>query len=196
LKISPAPPDGRDFDKRGLSGTHLVLAGSLFLLLTGNLAFFQQLTQTYPWGGANAAFLISVVLVLGCEIVLLTLLLSLVIPLRVTLSLLFLITAVAAYFSDQFGTIIDTVMIGNTLQTSTAEAADLLTVTFGLRVLLLGFVPIALIWSMPFRRVSYARALRSKLLLALASVVLLVACILLFGSQYASFAREHKAFRF
>ena len=110
----------------GLSATQLILAVSTFLLLTGNFTFFKQVLQVYPWNGANAGFLLSVVVVLACEIVLLIALVSLVVPTRVTVSVLLLVAAVTAYFADSFGTIVDQAMMLNVAQASPAETADLI----------------------------------------------------------------------
>ncbi len=180
----------------GLSATQLILAVSAFLLLTGNFAFFQQVLQVYPWNGANAGFLLSVPVVLACEIVLLTALLSVVIPTRVTASVLLLLAAVTAYFADSFGTIVDQAMMLNVVQASPAETADLINARLLLRLALLAIVPIVLVWNLPLRPASFLRRLVSKLVLAFASVVVAALCVMIFSGQYASFAREHDAFRF
>jgi lipid A ethanolaminephosphotransferase len=165
-------------------------------LLTGNLTFFGQVLQVYPWSGAHAAFLLSVAVVLACELVLLITLLSLFISTRLAVSVLLVVAAITAYFSDSFGTIVDTAMILNVVQASPAETADLVNIKLLLRFALFAVVPVALVWYLPLRRASFLRGMGSKLMLALASVLLTLLCILLFGSRYASFAREHDAFRF
>jgi lipid A ethanolaminephosphotransferase len=180
----------------GLSATQLILAVSTFLLLTGNFTFFKQVLQVYPWNGSNAGFLLSVPVVLACEIVLLMALLSMVIPTRVTASVLLLVAAVTAYFADSFGTIVDQAMMLNVVQASPAETADLINARLLLRLALLAIVPIVLVWNLPLRPASYLRRLGSKLVLAFASVVVAALCVMVFSGQYASFAREHDAFRF
>ncbi len=179
-----------------ISSTQIILAGALFLLLTGNMSYFGKVLETYPWNSDNAGFLVSVIVVLACEITLVISLLSLLIPARVTVSLLLLLSALTAYFSDAFGVVIDTVMIRNTLQTNPAEMADLINLSFLLRLLLLGLAPIALLWYLPLRPESYWRRSRKQLLLVLVSIVTALLSMALFSSQYASFIRVHKAFRY
>jgi len=179
-----------------ISATQLILAVSAFLLLTGNFAFFRQVLQAYPWNGANAGFLLSVFVVLACEIILLIALLSLVMPTRVTASVLLLVAAVTAYFSDSFGTVVDQAMMLNVAQASPAETAELINLRLLLRLALLAIVPITLVWNLPLRPASFLRRLGSKLVLAFASVVVAALCVLIFSGQYASFTREHELFRF
>ncbi len=179
-----------------MTSTRLILAVSLLLLISGNFTFFSHVLETYPWSTANAGFLLSVPVVLACEIILLTLLMSLLIPIRLTLSILLLVAATTAYFSDTFGTIIDAVMIQNLLQTNPSEFADLITPGFLLRFSLLGLAPVALVWYLPLRAEKFLPRLRKKLFLALGAVVFLLLCGMVFSNQYASFIREHKAFRF
>lgn len=183
-------------NQKSVSSTYLILAVAGFLLLTGNMTYFGQVLDTYPWNGANAGFLLSAAVVLACEITLVIALLSILIPVRVTVSILLLLAVVTAYFSDTFGTIIDTVMIQNTLQTSPAEIADLVNLKFVWRLLLLGLAPIILVWLVHLRPASFLRRLRNNVLLALGSLVVAVLCVVIFSNQYASFIREHKAFRF
>ncbi len=181
---------------QGVSVIQLILAVAGLLLLTGNLTFFRQVLQVYPWNGANGGFLLSVAVVLGCEIVLVISLLSVVVPTRVTVSVLLVVTALTAYFSDSFGTIIDTAMILNVVQATPSETADLVNGKLLLRLLLTAIVPITLVWYLPLRPVTFLRRLGSKLVLVLGSVVVAVLCVMTFSGQYASFAREHDAFRF
>jgi len=174
----------------------LILAAAGFLLLTGNLTFFRQVLQVYPWNGANAGFLFSVTVVLACEITLLIALVSVFIPTRIAVTALLLVAAVTAYFSDSFGTIVDTAMILNIVQATPAETLDLVNGKLLLRLLLAGVVPVALVWYLPLQPAKFLRRLGSKLALALGAALVAVVCILAFSGQYASFAREHDAFRF
>lgn len=181
---------------KGVSRTQLTLLSAAFLFLSGNLAFFGKVLEVYPWGASNAAFLISLAVAGISIITLLISLLSVLVPLRVVLSVLLLVAAATAYFSDTFGTIIDQVMIANVLETDVAEAADLLNVHFITRLLLLGLLPVAVIWYFPLRATGRWPALKNKLLLALGSLLLTTLAIVPLGGQYASFVREHKAFRY
>ena len=46
--------------KKWLTPTQsLILVISAFIMLTGNLSFYQKVTEAYPWQDGNAGFLIS-----------------------------------------------------------------------------------------------------------------------------------------
>lgn len=181
---------------RAVSQTQLLILGAVFLVSTGNLTFFGKLTEIYPWSMANAGFLLSAVIVLGCVLLLLMALASLLLPARLVLSLFILLAAVSGYFSDQFGTVIDTVMIQNALETNAAEAADLINSHFLLRLVVLGIVPLIVLWSLPLRSASRLRELRYRGQTVLGSLALMLICLFAFSDQYASFFREHKPVRY
>ncbi|MCB1808107.1 MAG: DUF1705 domain-containing protein, partial [Candidatus Competibacteraceae bacterium] len=181
---------------RAVTQTQLLILGAVFLVITGNLTFFGKLTEIYPWSAANAGFLLSAVIILGCVLLLLMALLSLLLPARLVLSLFILLAAVSGYFADQFGTVIDTVMIQNMLETNVAEATDLINSRFLLRLVALGMVPVIIIWCLPLRSASRLRELRYRGQTALASLALMLVCLFAFSDQYASFFREHKPVRY
>lgn len=180
---------------RPWTDSHLILAGVLFLLLTGNFTFFNKLGTVYPLTD-NAVFLASLLVFHGALLFLTFTLTSLVVPVRLILSLAFVLSATAGYYLDQLGTVIDDTMIRNVVETNVAEALDLINSGLILRVLLLGILPAVLIWFLPLRKRSWWKV--RALSLATASVSLLVGVAVVFplSGQYASFFREHKPLRF
>jgi lipid A ethanolaminephosphotransferase len=179
----------------GLPEAGLILLSVLFILISGNLAYFGKVIEVYPWNDANALFLLSLFAVCVCILTFITAFFSLLIPLRALLGLMFLITAVTAYFTDSFGAIIDVEMIRNLVETDPSEAADLVNLHFLGRLLLLGILPAVVAWYVPLRDRSRFFRLRGRVLIAVASLVLAVVLVLPLGDQYASLVREHKAFR-
>jgi lipid A ethanolaminephosphotransferase len=179
-----------------LTATQLIVLSAVFLLISGNATFFENVLTVYPWSGGNAFFLVSLTIVTCCAIVLLICLLSILIPVRVVLSFLFLVAAFTAYVSDSFGTIVDATMINNIFETDVAESTDLTSIGMVFRVIMLGIVPAVIIWFLPLRSSGWWVTLSNRSLLMVGSMVFSILVIVPLGGQYASFVREHKAFRY
>jgi len=178
------------------TATQLIILSAVFLLISGNLTYFQNVFSVYPWNADNAFFLMSLAIVACCAIIILICFLSVLIPVRVVLGFLFVVAAFAGYVSDSFGTIIDASMMTNILETDVSESADLTTMGLIFRVVLLGIIPAVAVWLLPLRSDGRWLALRNRLLLTAGSMVFAAIVIVPQGSQYASFVGEHKAFRY
>ena len=185
-KQLPIPPQ---------SAFRVMLLTALFTLLTGNQAFFAGVDAVYPWAGGNALFICSLAVVVVALTVLLMALVSTMFTTRVTACLFLFTTATAAYFADEYGTVIDTSMLVNAVETDSGEVLDLLTIGLISRLLFLGVIPSVVVWAIPVRPVSIAVRLRQNSIAAVGSVAVLAACIGAFGAEYASFFREHKSLR-
>jgi len=175
--------------------TRLVLLVGAFLILTGNWAFYGKLTDIYPVSGGNAVFIFSITIFHYCFLLLLSVFLWLVIPARIVVSLFILIAAIVGYQADKLNIFIDFDMIRNILQTNIEEVADLTNSGLLMRLVLLGIIPVALVWSLPFRKSGFLRELRYKLQIGAGAVVIMVLCVFTMSDQYASFFREHKPVR-
>lgn len=173
----------------------VILLAAAFVIATGNLSFFRQITEVYPltdsWG-----FLLSVSAVLFGAFVVLLSLLSLALPVRIVVTLFLLIAATVGYFQDQFGVIIDVTMLQNALQTDAAETRDLLNGSFFLRVGLLGILPVLLVWKLPLAHSPLMPGIRSKLQLLAGSLLVGVLCLYTYSDVYAGFFRQHKPLRY
>lgn len=179
-----------------LSGNQLVIAGALFTIAFGNLAFFRHQYHTFadqPWVYAHMA---SVGVVFMCVTIVLLALLSLTRAIKPVFSVYFVIAAFTAYFMDTFNVIIDHDMIANVVQTHPGEALDLATPRLALYLLLLGVIPLVLLWKTPVRSETVSQMLRNRGLLVVGALVLAAALILSSSGFYASFFREHKPLRY
>ncbi|MBB3937211.1 phosphoethanolamine transferase [Aureimonas phyllosphaerae] len=105
---------------------------------------------------------------------------------------LILISAVASYYVDSYGILIDRDMITNVAETTTAEAGHLLTAGFVLHLVLFGLVPAALVAVVRVRHRPFWQKARRNLALILPSLALTVAIVLTFYSSYASTFRTHR----
>ncbi|MDF1693506.1 MAG: phosphoethanolamine--lipid A transferase [Zhongshania sp.] len=178
-----------------LRSYHIMVVVAVFLSATANLSFFSAVLDLYPWAD-NSGFIVSMVVLLVACLTLLMAVFSLVLPWRITVSFFLLVAAGTAYFSDQFGTVIDVDMIRNLAETDVAESSDLLSLNLILRVVLLGVLPVVLLWVYRSQQGSWGKRLISHGITALLALALMAACIFSFSSQYASFFREHKSVRY
>jgi len=173
-----------------------ILLVTLFLMVTGNAAFFHKLAAIYPPGDGNLLFILSITAFFAVAT---ALFLNLICYGRATpwvLTIVVFSASLAAYFMDSYGVVIDVDMLENVRQTDVREARELMSFSFVSRVLLLGILPSYLIFRFFPSSQGIGRELKSKFTLTAVLVVLLVLAVLPFSSQYASFIREHKTVRF
>jgi lipid A ethanolaminephosphotransferase len=173
----------------------VLLAVSVFTALSGNQAFFAGVNGVYPWESGNALFVASLAMLVVALTLLLMVIVASILGTRVTASLFLVVAAAAGYFADTFGVVIDTSMLVNALQTDTAEVRDLLGGDLVARLLLSGVVPSVIVWFIPIRPARLTARLGQNAVAAIASVAVVVLCMLPFGAEYASFLREHKPLR-
>ncbi|MCB1773028.1 MAG: phosphoethanolamine--lipid A transferase [Gammaproteobacteria bacterium] len=178
------------------SSQQLVFVTGLFIVATGNLAFFRNVLdaftgQPYVWlhvvslGALQLALFVTVVspFAVGRAT-------------RPVLALLLLLGSAMAYFMDTYNVIIDSDMVGNAMTTDSAESTDLLTLRLALYVMLLGVLPAALVATVPLARQTPARAIRQRAFWIGGALLAAASIILLSSSFYASFFREHKPLRY
>jgi len=178
------------------TATRLIIGTAVFLMMTGNITFFGQVLRIYPWVDGNAGFVISLGILLTCVLALLLAVLSMIIPARIVITVLLILTAAIGYFSDTFGTVIDAEMLRNAVETDTAEAGDLLSGGFLLRLLLLGIVPVALIWLVPLKQASRMREAGYRAQTVLVTLLIAIICLYSFSDTYAGFFRQQKQLRY
>ena len=167
-----------------------------FIMLTGNWSLFSRIVEIYPLTLSNLPFLLS----LAAFFTVLTAIFFLLIchgrATRWVLALFLVVASQAAYYMDQFGVVIDIVMIDNIMQTNQQEFVGLLSVNLAIRTLLLGIIPAWLVikYCPVITNVGAKFISRLRLLgLLMLSLVVLIAP---FTAGYTSFIREHKITRF
>jgi lipid A ethanolaminephosphotransferase len=178
------------------SANQVLLAAALFLTAFANLAFFRNLATEFaatPWGLLH---MISLAAVLLCATVLLLSLVSFRPVLKPVLVVLFLVSAVSAYFMDTYNVIIDRDMLVNALATNSAESGDLLTPRLFAYLGLLGLLPSLVLWRVRIRPAPLRKAMGSRLLLGGGALIMLLALALISSAFYAAFVREHKELRY
>lgn len=173
---------------------HIIIV-ALFIMLTGNLSLFKRLLEIYPLTLDSIPFLLSLTLFFTLATMIFLLLVSYGKAARWVLAFFLVASSQAAYYMDQYGVVIDTVMIDNIVQTNLQEAAGLFNLTLVLRTLLLGLLPAWLALRYMPAAQSFKAELKSRILLLLALICAMMAAVAPFTAGYASFIREHKMTR-
>ncbi|WP_367104330.1 phosphoethanolamine transferase [uncultured Psychrobacter sp.] len=171
-----------------------IIIVALYLVATANFGFFAQVLSIYPFGN-NVGFMVSITgLLFGLMWLLIQLFCYRPIAKPVLIAMV-MIAAVCGYFTDAYGTIFDTNMLINSIQTDQGEAMGLMSLSFFTKVFILGVIPAVIIAKIRIKRVPLRRALWQRALTLILSIALVALCLLPFGDQYATFFRQHKIVR-
>ena len=166
---------------------------TLYFLLFCNMAFWSRLISIQAPDSAGGW------LYIGAAFVFIALVFNLVLTLlavrfifKPVVTVLLLITPFVVYFMNQYGVFINDDMIRNTFQTDPREVFDLLSFKLLLYVLLLGVLPLWLLWRTPVRYRPWFRELGSKLVVILLSFVILAGIAYGFYKDFASTFRNNR----
>ncbi|AKA23879.1 phosphoethanolamine transferase [Pseudomonas chlororaphis] len=182
---------GKGLRLPSITSTRLVLLFSLALVLLYNFATWKALDSLVTLQGLHkGAFFASFGLFLWAAIALLLTLVSFRWTLKPVLTLVALVSAAAAYFMNEYGITIDTVMVQNVFETNPDEAAALFNLKLLCYLLVLGALPVALVWRTPVRYRPFFRGLLNKLLVSAACVLVILVSVGAFYSTYAPIFRQ------
>ena len=179
---------------REINLSYLIIIVALYLVVTANIGFFEQVLNVYPFS-KNIGFILSITgLLFGLMWLVLQLLCYRPIA-KPVLIVLLIAAAICGYFTDAYGTIFDTNMLINSMETDRAEAMGLFAPSMVIRLLLLGILPAFIIRKIRLKQSTWQRSILQKTVTLILSIALIAACLLPFGDQYASFFRQHKQVR-
>lgn len=181
----------------GLSPRLVLLAAVLWMASVGNLALWRALAALPELANPRGlAFGIAFGLAIAA---LLTLLLSPLAwrhTLKPALTVCLLATAGGAYFMLSYGVVIDRSMMVNVLLTDAQEARDLLSLRMLGMLLVLGALPVALLWRTRIDWTTPGRQLRQNAALFIAACALLAGVMTIFFQDAASTMRNHTQLRY
>jgi lipid A ethanolaminephosphotransferase len=176
--------------------TRNILLATLFIMVTGNLAFFKRLSILYPLGSNNTGLLVSLTLFFTISSAIFLLIVCQSKATRWLLAFFLITASQAAYYMDTFGVIIDPVMLDNIFHTDKKEVWGLISASLILRTVFLGVLPawLAIKYTPSICNASAEFKARVKLIgwLFLAIVIIVAP----FTAGYATFIREHRVTRF
>jgi lipid A ethanolaminephosphotransferase len=177
--------------------TQVILLVAAFIMLTGNRAMFSRILEVYPPQlNHNVPFLISLAIFFNCLTAMFLLAVCHGKFTRWFLAFFLVGAASAAYYMDQFGVIVDVVMLDNIVQTNPQELAGLVTPMFVLRLLFLGFFPAWWVLKYTPKANTVVMEFKSRLIAIGILILLLVLAVAPFTAGYTSFIREHRVTRF
>ena len=191
-----ALPRVRQISLPSLRPEWITLGVVLFFLVFCNVPFWGRLLTVQPLNAANALGLIAVFTALLAALNLLLTLLAWPFVLRPILTVLLIATAFVAYFMNQYGVMIDVGMLRNAMETDAAETRDLLTFKMAGYVLLLGALPVWLLWRVPIHWRPAKREVLTKSAVIAVSLSVLAIVAFAYFQTFASVARNHRELRF
>ena len=182
---------------RGWRVEWLLLAVSLGLVALYNASFWRHLVGiTHPDSLRADGFLLGVFLFL---VAFFNAILSLL-PFRWLgrpfLSLMLPLAALTTYFMNQYGTAIDSRMIQNVFETDFKESLALFTWKMLWYFLLLGVLPVVLLWRLPIRRQPWFATLKSRGIAIGLSVLVIILVAMFFYQSFATVLRNNRDIRY
>jgi len=183
----------QEVELRGMRNSILV---AIFIMVTGNFAFFKRLSALYPLNSSSALLLVSLTLFFIIATVIFLLIICQGKATRWLLALFLIAASQAAYYMDTFGVIIDPVMLDNMMHTDKHEIAGLMSMSLLVRTLVFGILPAWLVIKYTPSVGNFRSELKTRVRLIgwlLLAIVLVVAP---FTVGYTTFIREHRVTRF
>ncbi len=171
----------------------LHLLASIFLLLIYNLPFWREIkTILNPQGLSDWLFMGSIFMLLLALINLLLHLLCYRLTYKVVYSFIFIGSAMALYFIQQYNIIIDRDMVQNVFETNPSEAFDFVNTTLFIYLFLLGFLPLVIVFKLPVKFGTFKLEFLTKLKVIASSLVTIALLLYISYPTYASLARGNR----
>ncbi|CAG8865602.1 Phosphoethanolamine transferase EptA [Pseudomonas fluorescens] len=173
----------------------VTMLASAFLLLGFNSTLWLHIASITESNGAGMMMRLAFALLIVCAFNLFITLFSFRWTLKPALMLLFVISAGAAYFMNEYGVMIDVGMIRNVAQTDTSEVQGLLSPSLLGYLLALGVLPAYVLWKTPIRYSPWPQELIGKGLIVLLCASLMGGVSLLNYKGLSSLFRNHHELR-
>jgi lipid A ethanolaminephosphotransferase len=175
----------------------LLSAGVLYLFLTCNGPFWRAALNGLGWDAAGTwVFALSLMGIGGGLYFVFLSPLATRWSARPLLSLLFLVSAAASYYTGRYAVYIDRTMVANVLATHYQEARELITLSMAGHILLFGVLPAALLWWPRLAARPLLRAVGVRLAWTIAAALLAVGSLMLVFADFASLMRNHREVRY
>ena len=175
----------------------LVIAASVWMATATNLALWQKLSQLGQLSNpAGWAWVAGLALIIAAALCVLLSALAWRPTLKPALSVFLLASALGAHFMQSYNVVIDASMMVNVLQSDPREASALLTPRMIITLLVLGVLPVLLVWRLPVRYARGSRQLLHNLLQAGGAFLVLVLVTLAVFQPLSSTMRNHKHVRY
>jgi lipid A ethanolaminephosphotransferase len=170
----------------------LAVGTALYLIAFTNRTFLERAYSYFDNTLALAAFTLG----LTCLLAACTLAFSVKYVQKPVLIVLVLSAAAGSWFMDRFGTVIDADMIRNAAETTSSEAAHLVTVPFLLHMIVFGMIPVFLIVWVRVVHLPFPAKVKWNLIAILPLVLVALACGFSGARSIAAVTRLHKDLMF
>ncbi len=173
----------------------LILSSAIWIIATGNQAFFSLFSRAYPWQADNV---LGWLVVITLNTTLLVLFLGLLAWGRLAKPILIailILAAVSGAFMDSYGVVLNDEMIRNAMHTNLAEVSDLINWRFVSYFVGLALLPAILVWRSTITPTGWRHELVNRLKLIALLIFLLIIIATSASAFLASFARNNKAIR-
>lgn len=176
---------------RPLRPEWVTLIASIFFLALYNFPLWRNVSRITPDGvkGGVLAGAFALLLCVCFNLVLTVFAFRGV--LKPLLTLLVVMGVSATYFMNQYGVLVDVEMLRNVMETDPAEVRDLLSLKLVLYVLVLGVLPVVVLWRVPIAYRSWPKELLAKICVGAASVVMISGIALGNYQGLSSMLRNH-----
>jgi lipid A ethanolaminephosphotransferase len=181
----------KKFFSKEFTQAQVILFSAIYLVLFDNWSFFTRSYEDFH----NILFLIALGVVLTSVIVLVFTLISNRFIIKPLLIFIFIASAAASYFMNNYGTIFDDKMIQNMLETDSKEAGGLLNLSLIIQVFILGVIPSIILYFVKIKKRSLKDELISRIKYIFGSLAVIIVTFFLFSKIFISFFREHKMLR-
>lgn len=175
----------------------LAIIASLFFSLSCNYLFFSAALANRDWSSPSswlfaAGLFVSITALQATGLlVLLNRWTS-----KPLLTILFMVTAAAAYYMNKYTVFFNTEMVRNILRTDVKEASELFSFNFLIHILIFGVLPSVLVWKLRLRTTPLRRAIPIRLLYIVGAIVVAAGSTMLIFQDFSSLMRNQKEVRF
>jgi lipid A ethanolaminephosphotransferase len=176
--------------KKPVNPHWLLLGYALALASLYNLPLWQKVFPLLPDNGRLAITIAILASLTGFFFLALNLVPTRLIG-RSLLSLILLTSALASYFMQQYGIVIDANMIQNVLQTDWRETLELITPKMLAYVTALGVLPIWLLWKIPVKQQPFHIAIKQRGVALLTTTIFVGATTIAFYPNLAPLVRNN-----
>jgi len=146
--------------KKEVKLSYIVLVFSFINLVLYHYAFYKFVLNNIEIQSFNGIALLASITVLALllnAVVFYLLLYGLRMAGKVLMALFFIINAIAVYFVNTYGVIIDKSMIGNVLNTNYDEASSFFSITFVVYLFVIGIIPAILLFKVKTAKVKFKK---------------------------------------
>ena len=197
-RSKPLPPSLSPRARRRSLGTgSAIVLVVLWIASIGNLPLWRALAALPELGDARGlAFGVAFGVGIAAFQIALLSLLAWRWTLKPVLTVFLLSAAAGAYFMLTYGVVIDRSMMVNVLLTDTREATELFSLRMLVILLLLGVLPVALLWRTPLRWAGPLRQLGRNAMLLVAGLAVLALAVGIFFQDLSATMRNHTQLRY